>query len=120
MTRATTTNSVSPGAQSREIGVIFTKGMTITAAQFDLDMGAVADAQGLVTPDGSPLFVKDELFGAFMIVSPAVTTYTIRILLRDGTSVLKTYPNWTWIPMMGQQIQAAGTSATLVSIIAGQ
>jgi hypothetical protein len=109
------TNTLSPDAQSANIGVIFTKGMTITAAQFDMDMGAVAAVQS--TPN---LFIQNELFGAFMIVDAAITTYTIRILLRDGTSVLKTYPNWTWVPMIGQQIQAAGTSATLVSIVGGQ
>lgn len=108
---AVTSNTLSPSAQSTEIGVIFPKAYTILAADFDKDLGLIAPT----------VFVPNEVFGAFMVVDTTIQTYAVEIKLKTGVNVVLTVPNWAWIPVMGTEIVSAGTPvATAITVLAGQ
>ncbi len=110
MAAPNTFNTLSPGAQSTEIGVIFPKATMITVADFDKDLGEIDPS----------IFVQDELFGAFMVVNSVIQTYTVTVKLKTGVNKILTVPLWAWIPVQGLEIVAAGTSATLILVLAGQ
>lgn len=105
-----TSNTLAPQAQSNEIGVVFPKGHVIVAADFDKNLGEIFSA----------LFKQNELWGAFMVTDSVIQIYTVSITLKSGIDVTIPTPPWTWIPLQGLKVVAAGTTATSILILAGQ
>ena len=105
-----TSNTLAPQAQSNEIGVVFPKGYTILAADFDKNLGEIFPS----------LFKKNELWGAFMVSDSVITVYTVVITLKSGIDVPLVVPPWTWIPVQGLKVVTAATTASSITILAGQ
>ncbi len=104
---------VSPQSQSKDIGVIFQKSLTIAAAQYGLTLKAVAAFQGVTTP-----YAREELFGAFMIVDPVPAIYSVTVEFKDKSTAVLTVPAWAWIPVTGLRIITSTGAA--VTVLAGQ
>ena len=110
MTSVTPLRSISPEDLARDIGITFSKPVTIAAADYDKYLGEI----------NNTLFKGEEVFGWLLILDDPSATYALNLELVDGTETTIAYPAWTLLPVRAKKILSAGTTATSVTVLAGQ
>ena len=103
-------NSISAEDKAQDLGVLCSKAVTIPAADFDKTLNQI----------DSSLFSGEEVFTFITIMDSPTVTYDVELEYIDGKSSIVTWPAWTPILVRAKRILSANTTATIISVLAGQ